>query len=271
MSIKDHIIEIEEYLVFERKKILHSKIVPYSYIYYVPPYINDGVGDIVKSIFEFIDSDKAKSYLNTKFDAETNEVKYYETSHKRRYNEITQDGIDFLYGNLCKNDEPELFKAIREENIPCVLNNILLSNTGEVESLSLIIRSDDLLMFKEYINYDKLEDLLEIIKEREVLEKRCIIKFDLKTKNIWVGYIDGVSPKMFLSEIFENRDWQKSKEEVCSMLVEKGIISNEDKEFMISKTSGRQSMTVKFLLKDNQVKEIHYNNMVVFDFEEITD
>lgn len=271
MNIKDHQIEIEEFLVFEKKKILHSKIVPYPYIYYVPPYINEGVGDVVRSIFDFIDSDAARAYLSTKFDAETNEVKYYETSHKRRYNEITQDGVDFLYGQVCKTEEPELLKSIREENIPSVLNNILLTSEGKVSSISVIIRPDDLFELRHHIDFDQLDKFLAIIKETNILEKRCIVKIDLETNDIWVGFIDSVPPKMVLSEMFEDNNWQEKKGKVCDLFVENGFMTSENRDFIMSKTSGRQSITVKFLLKENEIKEIHYNNMVVFDFEEIDD
>lgn len=274
--MKDHIIESEEYFVVGEKKSFLSKRVYRDYIFYSPPYVeNELIGKKLKDIFEFVDptpTSKDNLYLNTRFDLQGNAI-FYDTCHKKSYDLITEEGVEYFYNNICGFDEPHLIKKFRESLKECKLHKITVNRNGVVSSLTFSVRREDLLEFSDQIQFTKLSEFLSIFDSISDIIPSWFVKFDNDSNSFWLGFSDNISPETYIEEQIMPQyyaiDWKKVKETFYNNLVEHRIIEKSHYDYMMNITHGKQPTTSYFLLNNDSVQQIHFENMITYKFEDI--
>lgn len=272
--IKDHVIEREEHFVFNEKKYFFAKRVFCQYIDY--SYIEGTeAAEKIKNIYTFVDPSpfhKKNIYLDTRFSCSSGNVVFYDTCHTRNYEEITEDGLKYFYGDICGNiSEPEIIKHLRENNKPCKLHKTTVSTEGKVVALEFLVKKEDLVSCD--INFDGLLDLVEVVGSCEHITASWILKYDLDAKSMWIGFSDNISPESYVEEFYMPQyysvDWMQVKKDLYYNLVEKNIITKKQYDYMMSVTKGKQPTITLFLLNGGNIDQIYFSNMVTFKFEEI--
>jgi len=278
LSPNDHSIGHNIFDVITKQKISYAKKLPFEYANIEVPYVLE---ESVSGINEYSSQVGHNNiiYLQTYYNTDLNQIYgYYLESNVNYYGDpstrmvILKKPVDPFVS------DPELIakfpalKSFYDKKIDMAYRGVYIQADGNTRFHIVNIRTSNLDKVDEFAELEKFELIRQCCLESNM---PCAFKycFDLQNpEQISIYVNDCISSWISLTDYFNKHDVEKftaDKAKYYQKYAEKGILTQEQVDYILESSPRNQNSNLKFLWVDNKITNIELESMCVNEYESI--
>ena len=262
LSPNDHSIGYNIFDVITKQKISYAKKLPFEYANIEVPYVSEESVSVINDYSSQVSQENIE-YLQTYYDTNLNEI----------YGYFLESNVNYYGGsNLELITKFPALKSFYDKKIDMAYRGAYIQADGNTRFHIVSIRTSNLDKVDEFAELEKFELIRECCIESDM---PCAFKycFDLQNpEQISIYVNDCIPPILSLTDYFRKHDVEKfatEKANYYQKYVEKGILTQEQVDYILESSPRNQNSNLKFLWVDNKITNIELESMCVCEYENI--
>jgi len=262
LSLNDHAIGYNIFDVKTKQKISYAKKLPFKYANIEVPYVTEESASILTEYSSQVGIENVE-YLQTYYSVDLNEM----------YGYFLESNTNYYGGsNLQLITKFPALKSFCDKKTDMMYRGAYIQADGNTRFHIVSIRTSNLDKVEEFEKLEKYELIRECCIESNM---PCSFKYCFDVENpeqISIYVNDCISPIITMTDYFRKHDVEKfaqDKANYYQKYVDKGILTQNQVDYILESSPRNQNSNLKFLWVDNKIENIELESMCVYEYESI--